>query len=140
VGWTDKLLAAVPSSGEGATLTDITELLDEDRRKWHKSFTQLLDSGRITRTGKGDRYNPFRHLLAAVPDSRPDAMDGGDGSAHPSPPSSRIHTAAATVAANGVQESVGTAGTDELTPSVSDADGLEAVALAEARREFAGVA
>lgn len=110
IGWTDQLLEAIPTTGDGVTLEEIAELLDADRRKWHKTFTALMDAGTVTRTGKGNRYDPFRHLCAAVPRSRPDEKDGKDGSTQSAQPSSRIYTDGCSAAANSVQASRGTDG------------------------------
>jgi hypothetical protein len=64
-------------------MDELAELLDADRRKWHKQLTKLIDDGFVKRSGKGNRYSPYRHLRAAdaaVPRRRPDHEDGGDGS------------------------------------------------------------
>lgn len=113
IGWTDRLLENTPTTGDGITLGELSDALGADRRKWHKTLAALLDDERITRTGEGTRYSPYRHLRPAVPGSRPTTEDGKDGSTLAAPPSSRIHTAAATAAANSPQPHNGTAGTDE---------------------------
>jgi hypothetical protein len=79
IGWTERLLAPIPETGDGITLADLAEVLGADRRKWHTSFTKLIDDGFVTRTGEGNRYDPYRHLRAAVPHSRPEHEDGWDG-------------------------------------------------------------
>jgi hypothetical protein len=66
VGWTERLLGAIPETGDGITQEDLAETLGEDRRKWHKTLTKLIDDGVITRTGKG---------LRTVPRFRPERGD-----------------------------------------------------------------
>jgi len=148
VGWTDRLLEAIPDSGEGSTMDDLAECLGADRRKWHKNLTALIDNKRVQRTGKGTRYDPYRHLRLAVPSSRPDGVDGRDGS-HPGvQPSRRIHTAGCTAAANSVVKQSGTAGrlptADELQQRVreiaalpTEAEQDAAIAALEAEAEVA---
>jgi hypothetical protein len=133
IGWTDRLLEAIPETDPGTTLADLAETLGADRRKWHKALAALIARELVTRTGEGHRYDPFRHQRASVPRIRPEHEDGRDGSTTPSHPSIRIHTDAATVAANGVQQSTETDGTDELQQRVRR---LNSLPPAEAEREW----
>lgn len=92
VGWEPRLLEALPSEGEGVTMDDIAESVGADRRKWHKQLSRMVDDGRVIRDGRGVHGYPYRHLLATVPATRPDTLDGKDGNDLPSFPSSRINT------------------------------------------------
>ena len=110
VGWEQRLQEAIPAGGDGVTLDEIAGLVGADRRKWHTQLAEMLKGGQLTRTGAGNRYDPYRHLLAAVPSSRPEHMDGKDGSSAAVHPSSRpIRTEDEWRAANCGRPSDGTA-------------------------------
>jgi hypothetical protein len=121
IGWEGRLLEAVPENGDGITLDELAETLGADRRKWHKTFTALMADGHIERTGKGNRYDPYRHLLAAVPSSRPASGTDEDGRPSSAQPSSRIYTDGCAGMPTALQVSNGTARTDEPDSSLGDA-------------------
>jgi hypothetical protein len=120
IGWTEKLLEAIPDNGEGATLDDIANTLGKDRRKWHKSLATLLREGKVERHGKGGRHDPYRHTRPAVPPSRPTHGTETDGRSSPSLPSCRSETEAETETATTPQPSTRTARTDGLTARAED--------------------
>lgn len=111
VGWTDRLLGAIPETGDGVTLDDLAETLGADRRKWHKALKVLREDGRVRRTGKGGKGSPYRHLRQAVPSCRPADGTESDGSRSPVLPSCRIDTAGKTETADCLPPSTRTAGT-----------------------------
>jgi hypothetical protein len=125
IGWTEKLLEAIPHEGEGDTLDDIAETLGKDRRKWHKSLATLLREGKVQRTGKGGRHDPYRHLLLAVPSSRPTDGTEKDGRSSLSLPSCRSETEAETETATTPQPSTGTARTDDPLTARAEAIAAE---------------
>jgi AAA domain len=100
IGWTERLLEAIPETGDGVTLADLAGKLGEDRRKWHPALRVLLDDERVQRTGKGSKGDPYRHLQQTVPSCRPADRTESDGSRSPVLPSCRIHTASKTETAD----------------------------------------
>jgi hypothetical protein len=127
IGWTDRLLEAIPETGEGVTLDELGELLGADRRKWHKTFGSLVSNGQVQRSGKGGRWDPFRHLRLAVPSSGPKDGTETDGKHVSVLPSCRIHTEGRTEDADASQQSNGTARTaGQESLSIDDAEAIRA--------------
>ena len=137
IGWTDRLLESIPETGEGITLIELAELLGADRRKWHKTLAALIEDEQVIRTGKGGRYDPYRHLRAPIPASRPASRpsgeDGWDSSSEEKQPSRRIHTAATPGAALEMKRCRGTDGT--ANGEVGDWTDAELQALIDGERE-----
>jgi AAA domain len=127
IGWTDRILEAIPDTGEGVTLDELGKLLSADRRKWHKTFASILAKGQVQRTGKGGRWDPYKHLRLAVPSSRPTDRTETDGKHGSVLPSCRIHTEGRTNDADAVQRSNGTARTEgHANLSIEDAEAIAA--------------
>jgi len=109
IGWTERLLEAIPETGSGVTLNDLAETLG-DRRKWHRALAVLLGDC-VQRTGKGTKGDPYRHLQQAVPSCRPADRTESDGSRSPVLPSCRMDTAGKTETADRLPPSTRTART-----------------------------
>jgi hypothetical protein len=75
--WPQRILDALPTEGDGATLDELESLLGGvDRRKWTKSLSRLRQEGLVERSGEGKKGAPYRHLaLREIPsrDSVPGA-------------------------------------------------------------------
>lgn len=129
IGWEPRIAETLPTEGDGLTLDEIAELLNADRRQWHRALATMIDTGQITRTGRGDRYAPYRHTITAVTSSRQTAETDAPGITPFQPPSAvRIRTAAGGDA-TAVQPSRG-----RMNPRTPDAD----AELARIQSKFGG--
>ena len=61
LGLRERLLTALPEQGPGTSETELVELVDEDKRKIGGPLRELVEDGLVSRTGAGQRGNPYRY-------------------------------------------------------------------------------
>ncbi|MGI8624497.1 MAG: AAA family ATPase [Solirubrobacteraceae bacterium] len=93
LAWREALLRALPADGGDATVDELQRLLDEDRRKWHRELSALVEGGAVECFGRGVKGDPKRYRLSAPdsvqgfrPEARTESVNSGS-EAIPSVPS-----------------------------------------------------